>query len=74
MVLKDVEALRQVSPGGSPCRKRPSTSTSPGPIRARRSRGFGDEAVTHSEVEERCRQGISNVDVSSKRHSRKRDE
>lgn len=73
MVLKDVEALKQLSPGGSPsCRKR--RSTSPVPIRPRRSRGMGDEAVTHSELEERCRQGISNVEVSSSRHSRKRDD
>jgi len=72
MVLRDVEQLTQLSPGGSPCRKRPSTS--PTPVRSRRSRGIGvggESTNFGNEVAERCRQGISSV---GSRHSRQRDE
>lgn len=71
MVLKDVEALKQLSPtgNGSPSGRKRS-SNSPGPHhRTRRSRiGMGDEpdTLTYSEVEERCRHGLSNIDSKAK--------
>lgn len=78
MVLKDVESLKQLSPTGSPSRKRRSSvSPGPGAHYTRRSRiGMGDEpdAVSLNTIGERCRQGIGSVETRSSRHSRKNDE